>query len=51
MEQGLSFIVVVILITIGIWMSSPLWVLTTFLIGGIYLLLRGRKKGWIWRRN
>lgn len=49
MEQGLSFIGVITLINIGIWINSR--VLTTFLIGGIYLILRGRKKGWEWRKD
>jgi hypothetical protein len=48
MEQGLSFILVVAIVSVGIALNSSLWVLSTFLIGCTYLLLRGKKKGWKW---
>ena len=50
MEQGLSFIIVVGLIGIGIVLHSPVWILTTFGIGSLYLLIRGKRKGWSWKR-
>lgn len=50
MEQGLSFIGVLILIMVGVWLGSPLWVLSTFLIGCTYLLWRGKREGWKWKR-
>jgi hypothetical protein len=50
MEQGLSFIVVIGLITIGLILHSPVWILTTFTIGSGYLLIRGKRKGWSWKR-
>ncbi len=50
MEQGLSFIGVVLLCSIGIWMGSSVWVLSSFLIGCTYLLFRGKSKGWRWNR-
>ena len=50
MEQGLSFIAVVGICSIGILIDSPIWVLSTFVIGCTYLLVRGKKKGWSWKR-
>jgi len=50
MEQGLSFIAVVAICSVGIVIDSPVWVLSTFVIGCTYLLLRGKKKGWTWKR-
>jgi hypothetical protein len=50
MEQGLSFIGVVGIISIGIVTNSALWIIITFLIGCTYLLWRGKKKGWNWKR-
>jgi hypothetical protein len=48
MEQGLSFISVVAIVSVGIALNSPVWLLSTFLIGCSYLLIRGKKKGWRW---
>ena len=50
MEQGLSFIAVIALCMIGVIINSPMWVLVVFPIGGTYLLIRGKKKGWNWKR-
>jgi hypothetical protein len=50
MEQGLSFIGVVGIISVGIALHSSVWVITAFLIGCTYLLWRGKKKGWSWKR-
>jgi len=50
MEQGLSFIIVLVLISIGIMLHSSVWVLTAFTIGCGYLLIRGKRKGWNWKR-
>jgi hypothetical protein len=50
MEQGFSFISVVALCMIGIAINSPMWFLSTFIIGCAYLLFRGKKKGWSWER-
>ena len=50
MEQGLSFIVVVGLIGIGLILHSPVWILSTFIVGSLYLLIRGKRKGWSWKR-
>jgi hypothetical protein len=47
MEQGLSFIMVVILCAISILVfNSPLLFLSSFIIGNGYLIIRGKKKGW-----
>ena len=50
MEQGLSFISVVAICMVGILINSPIWFLSTFIIGCAYLLIRGKKKGWNWKR-
>ena len=50
MEQGLSFISVVTLCMIGVALNSSVWVLMMFTIGCIYLVIRGKKKGWDWKR-
>ena len=50
MEQGLSFIAVITLCMVGVVINSPIWVLVAFPIGGTYLLIRGKKKGWNWKR-
>jgi 4-amino-4-deoxy-L-arabinose transferase-like glycosyltransferase len=51
MEQGLSFIAVVILCIIAMFVfNSPIMFLTFFITGCTYLILRGRKKGWNWER-
>jgi hypothetical protein len=47
MEQGLSFIAVVAVCSIAMFVfNSPTMFLTSFIIGCSYLVLRGRKKGW-----
>ena len=52
MEQGLSFIVVVILCNIAMFVfNSPFMFLTFFMVGCSYLVLRGRKKGWKLPKN
>ena len=52
MEQGLSFIVVIILCTISMFVfNSPLMFLTSFIGGGSYLVIRSRKMGWSWNRS
>lgn len=51
MEQGLSFIAVIVLCMVGIWMNSALWVLGVFTFGSIYLLVRGKNKGWKWPKR
>jgi hypothetical protein len=50
MEQGLSFISVVAICMVGVIINSPIWFLSTFIIGCAYLLIRGKKKGWSWER-
>ncbi len=49
MEQGLSFIVVIVLCMISMFVfNSPLMFLTSFIGGCSYLVIRGIKKGWEW---
>ncbi len=51
MEQGLSFMVVIVLCMIAMFVfNSPLMFLTFFIGGCSYLIIRGRKKGWSWNR-
>jgi hypothetical protein len=51
MEQGLSFIAVIILCMVAMFVfNSPLMFLALFIGGSTYLLIRGRKKGWDWKR-
>ena len=51
MEQGLSFIAVIILCMIAMFVfNSPLMFLTFFFGGCGYLVIMGRKKGWSWNR-
>lgn len=50
MEQGLSFIGVITLCMIGLWLNSPQFFGVAFICGVTYLLLRGKKKGWNWKR-
>jgi hypothetical protein len=50
MEQAVSFVLVVLMCAVGIVLHWPVWILSSFLIGCTYLLLRGRAKGWRWRR-
>jgi hypothetical protein len=52
MEQGLSFIAVIVLCTISMFVfNSPLMFLTSFFGGSTYLVIRGRKKGWRLPKN
>ena len=52
MEQGLSFIAVIVLCTIAMFVfNSPLIFLTSFIGGSTYLVIRGRKKGWRLPKN
>jgi hypothetical protein len=51
MEQGLSFIAVIILCMVAMFVfNSPFMFLALFIGGSTYLLIRGRKKGWDWKR-
>ena len=51
MEQGLSFIAVIVICTIAMFVfNSPLMFLASFIGGSTYLVIRGRKKGWSWNR-
>jgi hypothetical protein len=52
MEQGLSFIVVVTLCNLAIFvLNSPIIFLITFLLGSSYLVVRGKQKGWKLPKN
>ena len=51
MEQGWSFMAVITLCMIGVWMESPMWVLVSFIVGSTYLLIRGKSKGWKWPKR
>lgn len=52
MEQGLSFIVVIVLCVITMFVfNSPLLFLVTFFGGSSYLVLRGKKMGWRLPKN
>jgi hypothetical protein len=46
MEQGLSFIFVIMICAVAIVLNSPIMFLTSFILGCGYLVIRGRKKGW-----
>jgi hypothetical protein len=50
MEQAVSFVIVVLMCAVGIVLHWPLWILGSFLIGCTYLVIRGKYKGWRWRR-
>ena len=51
MEQGLSFIAVIVLCTIAMFVfNSPLMFIASFIGGSTYLLIRGKHKGWNWKR-
>jgi hypothetical protein len=51
MEQGLSFIAVIVLCMIAMFVFNSQSMFLTFFIGGCgYLLIRGKKKGWSWNR-
>lgn len=52
MEQGLSFIAVIVLCTVAMFVfNSPILFLAAFIGGCAYLVLRGRKKGWKLPKN
>lgn len=51
MEQALSFIIVIALCMVSVFMGSPIGFLITFAIGSVYLLLRGKKKEWKWPKR
>ena len=52
MEQGLSFIAVVALCSVAMFVFySPALYLVTFFGGTTYLVLRGKKKGWKLPKN
>jgi hypothetical protein len=50
MEQGLSFIAVIVLCMVMLTMVSTIAFGIAFVVGGTYLGLRGRRKGWSWKR-
>jgi hypothetical protein len=50
MEQGLSFIGVILLCAFAMVLHNGPLFLGVFTIGSIYLLLRGKSKGWRWNR-
>ena len=51
MEQGLSFIFVIMICAVAIVLNSPIMFLTSFILGCGYLVIRGRKKGWKLPKN
>jgi hypothetical protein len=52
MEQFLSFIVVIALLMVTMFvLNSPTLFLVSFFGGVTYLILRGRKQGWVWPRR
>jgi hypothetical protein len=50
MEQGLSFAAVVLLCAYAMVLHNAPLFLGIFLVGSLYLLIRGKKKGWRWNR-
>ena len=50
MEQGLSFVVVISLCTLAMVLHNVPLFLWVFSMGSIYLLIRGKSKGWRWNR-
>jgi len=50
MEQGLSFIGVILLCTLAMVLHNVPLFIGVFTIGSLYLLLRGKRKGWRWNR-
>ena len=51
MEQGLSFIAVIVLCMIAMFVFDSQSMFLIFFIGGCsYLVIRGRNKGWSWNR-
>ena len=52
MEQGLSFIAVVTLCSLAMFvLNSPIVFLITFVLGSGYLVVRGKQKGWKLPKN
>jgi hypothetical protein len=52
MEQGLSFIAVVTICNVALFVfNSPITFLITFVLGASYLVVRGRQKGWKLPKN
>jgi len=52
MEQGLSFLVLITLLMVAMFViESPILFLTIFFGGATYLLLRGKNKGWAWPKR
>jgi hypothetical protein len=52
MEQGLTFLTLILLLTIMLFVvKSSVMFLVTFTLGCTYLLLRGKKKGWVWPKR
>jgi threonine/homoserine/homoserine lactone efflux protein len=52
MEQGLSFLVLITLLMVTLFViKSPMLFLTIFFGGATYLLLRGKNKGWAWPKR
>jgi flagellar biosynthesis protein FliQ len=51
MEQGLSFIAVIILCMVAMFVFNSPWMFLALFIGGSsYLVIKGIKKGWNWKR-
>jgi hypothetical protein len=52
MEQGLSFIAVITLCSLAMFvLNSPIAFLIMFVLGSSYLVVRGRQKGWRLPKN
>lgn len=52
MEQGLSFLLVMIVLMISLFViESSVMFLVVFLVGGTYLGMRGRNKNWNWKNR
>jgi hypothetical protein len=52
MEQGLSFLVLIVLLMISLFViESSVMFLVVFLVGGTYLGMRGRNKNWNWKNR
>jgi len=52
MEQGLTFLTLILLLTIMLFVvKSSVMFLVTFTLGCTYLLLRGKRRGWVWPKR
>jgi hypothetical protein len=51
MEQFLSFVAVIGLCAVCMVMGLPILFLITFFAGGVYLIVRGKERGWRWPRR